>query len=95
MSERVERRREGEETRKKGYMNKLFKLMFSIPLLFHSKPNKEGGNKIFFYPLPFSSSHYFLSFYFFILPIKRTLREEGILDFGGILVIFKFRGVFW
>ena len=43
MSERAERRREGEEMRRKGYMNKLFKLIFSILLTFHFKSNKKEG----------------------------------------------------
>ena len=52
----------------KGIWVNLFKLIFSIPPPFHSKPNKKERIK------SFPSSHNFLSSHFSTPPTKRTIK---------------------
>ena len=54
----------------------LYKLIFFIPPLFHSQPNKNEGNNNLFYTLIFISSHNFLSFYLSIRLTKRTSLQK-------------------
>ena len=60
----------------------LYKLTFSIPLLFHSQPNKNKGNWNLFYPPTFPSSYNFFSSHFFISPTKRTLKIFCVIVIG-------------
>ena len=66
----------------KGICVNLYKLTFSIPLLFHSQPNKNKGNWNLFYPSTFPSSHNFLSSHFSISPTKRTLKTFCVIVTG-------------